>query len=154
MIRIKHIDHLVIRAKDLEEMIAFYCGVVGCTIDKRVDELGLVHLRTGKSMIDLISVDGKLGSMGGAPPDLEGRNLDHLCLRVENFTVEEILAHLQEQGVEASDIYNNYGAEGYGASLYIKDPEGNTIEFKGAPDTQESSSDKSIARLTRTNLMV
>src|SRR5437762_1439480 len=101
MLRIKHIDHLVIRAKDLEEMIGFYCAVVGCTIDKRVDELGLVHLRAGKSMIDLISVEGKLGLMGGAPPEVERRNLDHLCLRVDDFSVETLLAHLEAHNVEA-----------------------------------------------------
>jgi len=131
MIQIKHIDHLVIRARNLEEMISFYCNVVGCSLDKRVDELGLVHLRTGTSMIDLISVDGKLGVMGGAPPEIEGRNMDHLCLRVEDFSGEAILIHLESNGVAASEVYNNYGAEGYGASIYIKDPEGNTIEFKG-----------------------
>jgi glyoxylase I family protein len=131
MIQIKHIDHLVIRARNLEEMVSFYCNVVGCSLDKRVDELGLVHLRTGTSMIDLISVDGKLGVMGGAPPEIEGRNMDHLCLRVEDFSDEAILAHLKSNGVAASEVYNNYGAEGYGASIYIKDPEGNTIEFKG-----------------------
>jgi glyoxylase I family protein len=137
MLRIKHIDHLVIRASDIEEMIGFYCDVVGCTIDKRVDELGLVHLRAGNSMIDLISVDGKLGLMGGAPPDVEGRNMDHLCLRVEDFSVEALLAHLEAQDVEASEVYHNYGAEGYGASIYIKDPEGNTIEFKGPSEAEE-----------------
>ncbi|MBI3653122.1 MAG: VOC family protein [Acidobacteria bacterium] len=134
MIELKHLDHLVIRAKDLEAMIGFYCTVVGCTIDKRVAELGLAHLRAGTSMIDVIAVDGKLGLMGGAPPDKEGRNLDHLCLRVENFSVENVLAHLQACGVEASEVYQNYGAEGYGASIYIKDPEGNTIELKGPAD--------------------
>jgi glyoxylase I family protein len=131
MIRIKHIDHLVIRARNLEEMIDFYCRVAGCSLDKRVDELGLVHLRAGTSMIDLISVDGKLGRMGGAPPALEGHNLDHLCLRVEDFNLEALVAHLVSQGVSPSEVYHNYGAEGYGASIYIKDPEGNTIEFKG-----------------------
>lgn len=137
MIRIKHIDHLVIRARNLEEMIRFYCDVVGCSLDKRVDELGLVHLRTGSSMIDLISVDGKLGMMGGAPPQNEGHNMDHFCLRVEDFSVEVVLAHLESHGVTPSEVYNNYGAEGYGASIYIKDPEGNTIEFKGPAGGQE-----------------
>lgn len=134
MISIKHLDHLVIRARDLEKLVRFYCEVVGCTLDKRVDELGLVHLRAGTSMIDLISVDGKLGLAGGAPPQAEAHNLDHLCLRIEPFNLDELLAHLQQHGVEASDLQHNYGAEGYGPSIYIKDPEGNTIEFKGAAD--------------------
>jgi|ERR1044072_2092576 catechol 2,3-dioxygenase-like lactoylglutathione lyase family enzyme len=133
MIPVKQLDHLVIRARDLDLMVRFYCEVVGCALDKRVDELGLVHLRAGRSMIDLISVDGKLGLMGGAPPQAEGHNLDHLCLKVEPFNLSEILSHLQNQGVDVSELQNNYGAEGYGPSIYIKDPEGNTIEFKGPP---------------------
>jgi catechol 2,3-dioxygenase-like lactoylglutathione lyase family enzyme len=132
MISIKQLDHLVIRARDLEAMVRFYCEVVGCRLDKRVDELGLVHLRAGRSMIDLISVDGKLGLAGGAPPQAEAYNLDHLCLQIEPFNLDELLSHLQSHGVAASDLQHNYGAEGYGPSIYIKDPEGNTIEFKGA----------------------
>lgn len=135
MIEIRQLDHVVIRARDLDAMVQFYCEVVGCALDKRVDHLGLVHLRAGKSMIDLISVDGKLGSLGGAPPQSEGHNMDHLCLRIEPFHLPEIISHLQKYGVEASELQQNYGAEGYGPSIYIKDLEGNTIEFKGASDT-------------------
>jgi glyoxylase I family protein len=131
MIRIKQLDHLVIRARNLEALVDFYCNVIGCSLDQRVDELGLVHLRAGSSMIDLISVDGKLGMMGGAPPAADGHNLDHLCLRLEDFQLDELVAHLRRQGVEPSEPYRNYGAEGYGPSIYFKDPEGNTIEFKG-----------------------
>jgi glyoxylase I family protein len=118
-------------------MVAFYCDVVGCSLDKRVDELGLVHLRAGTSMIDLISVEGRLGLTGGAPPAAFGHNMDHLCLRVEDFHLESLVAHLQAYGVAASDVYQNYGAEGYGASIYIKDPEGNTIEFKGPANGED-----------------
>jgi glyoxylase I family protein len=135
MIQIKQLDHLVIRVRDLEAMVRFYCEVVGCALDKRIDELGLAHLRAGHSMIDLISVDGKLGQMGGMAPQLEGHNMDHLCLRIEPFNLQDLLSHLEKYGVEASDLQHNYGAEGYGPSIYIKDLEGNLIEFKGAPDT-------------------
>lgn len=137
MFEIQQLDHLVIRARDIEMMVQFYCDVVGCAVDKRNEDLGLVHLRAGHSMIDLISVDGKLGLMGGKAPEGEGHNLDHLCLRIEPFDLTSLLAHLQTHGVQASPLYHNYGAEGYGPSLYIKDPEGNMIEFKGPPDPQQ-----------------
>jgi glyoxylase I family protein len=85
MFRIQAIDHVVIRTPDLERMITFYSDVLGCTVEKRRDDIGLVHLRAGSSLIDLVSADGKLGQAGGAAPGVEGRNMAHLCLRIEPF---------------------------------------------------------------------
>ncbi|MFA6958252.1 MAG: VOC family protein [Thermoanaerobaculia bacterium] len=131
--QIQRIDHLVIRVRDADAMIRFYVDVVGCGFDRSVERLGLHHLRAGASMIDLVSSDGELGRAGGAPPGAEGRNLDHLCLRVDPFDVDEIRRHYEMHGVELSPVYENYGAEGTGPSIYLKDPEGNTIELKGPP---------------------
>lgn len=136
MIQIREIDHLVLRVQDLPRMLVFYCDVVGCSIEKRRDDLGLIHLRAGRSMIDFVTVTGKLGLQGGAPPGSEGRNLDHLCLRVEPFDAAALQAHLQAHGVIPSEVSSNFGAEGIGPSIYFTDPEGNTIELKGAPGSQ------------------
>lgn len=133
VIHIREIDHVVIRVIDLEMMIQFYCDALGCSIDKRRDEFGLVHLRAGASLIDMISVEGLLGRKGGAPPGMEGRNMDHLCLRIEPFDIEEIRAHFADFGIEIGGTQNNYGAGGYGPSVYITDPEGNVVELKGPP---------------------
>jgi catechol 2,3-dioxygenase-like lactoylglutathione lyase family enzyme len=132
--RLREIDHLVLRVVDLEGMIRFYCEVLGCAVAWRRDDLGLVHLRAGRSMIDLVPVDGKLGRAGGAPPAREGRNLDHLCLRIEPFDATAIRLHLEAAGVAAGEIRSRYGAEGNGPSIYLTDPEGNTVELKGPPD--------------------
>jgi len=128
---IKAIDHIVIRARNLDRLIEFYRDVLGCTVEKRVDAIGLVHLRAGRSLIDLVSVEGKLGRMGGTPPGSEGLNLDHFCLRIEPFNIEELRHHLKEHGIDAGELHTNFGAEGNGPSIYIKDPEGNVIELKG-----------------------
>ena len=133
MISIREIDHIVLRVVDLERMLAFYCGALGCPVEKRQDEIGLVQLRAGSSLIDLVPLDGKLGQMGGAAPGKEGRNLDHFCLRVEPFDAEAIRAHLAAHGVEAGAVESRYGAEGEGPSIYITDPEGNVVELKGPP---------------------
>ena len=133
MIRIREIDHLVLRVVDLEAMLTFYRDVIGCSIERRQDEIGLVQLRAGRSLIDLVPVDGKLGRMGGAPPAAEGRNVDHFCLRVDPFDADAIRAHLLAAGVEAGDVASRYGAEGEGPSIYVTDPEGNTVELKGPP---------------------
>jgi catechol 2,3-dioxygenase-like lactoylglutathione lyase family enzyme len=133
MFKIRHIDHVVIRVADLEGMVRFYENVLGLSLDKRRDDLGLVHLRAGSCLIDLISVDGKLGQEGGMAPAREGRNLEHLCLRIEPFDFAELAAHFADWGLELGRVYENYGAEGNGPSVYIKDPEGNAIELKGPP---------------------
>jgi catechol 2,3-dioxygenase-like lactoylglutathione lyase family enzyme len=133
MIRIRDIDHIVLRVRDARPMIDFYCDVLGCAVERRQDEIGLIQLRAGRALIDLIPVDGPLGRVGGAPPGGEGRNLDHLCLRVDPFDEAAIRAHLAAHGIKAGETASRYGAEGSGPSIYIADPEGNTVELKGPP---------------------
>lgn len=133
MITIRDIDHLVLRVVDLDAMVEFYSEVLGCRIERRLDDLGLVQLRAGRALIDLVPVAGKLGRAGGAAPGTEGRNLDHFCLRVERFDEPAIRAHLQAAGVRVGEAGSRYGAEGEGPSIYILDPEGNTVELKGPP---------------------
>jgi glyoxylase I family protein len=134
MIRIKGLDHVVIRATNIAEMIEFYCDVLGCTVERKSSpEFGLVQLRAGNSLIDIVSVDGTIGRLGGAAPGKDGRNMDHFCVRLEQFEEEAIRAHLSQFGVHGSDLQTRYGAEGNGPSMYVQDPEGNTVELKGAP---------------------
>ena len=133
MIHIRDIDHVVLRVVDLERMLRFYCDALGCTIERRQDEIGLVQLRAGRSMVDLVPVDGKLGRAGGAAPGKEGRNLDHVCFRVEPFDEAAIRAHLAVHGAAAGPLESRYGAEGEGPSIYLGDPEGNVVELKGPP---------------------
>lgn len=128
---VQRIDHLVLRVRDLARSIRFYGDVLGCDVERRRGHLGLVHLRAGASMIDLVSVDGTLGARGGAPASDEGRNVDHLCLRIEPFDEAALRAHLAAVGITPSPTAINFGAEGDGPSLYVEDPDGNTIELKG-----------------------
>lgn len=133
MIQIQGLDHLVLRVIDLPAMTRFYVDVLGCSVERRQDTIGLVQLRAGSALIDLVPVDGQLGSMGGAAPGKEGRNLDHFCLRVLPFDEAAIRAHLAAHGVQAGDTVPRYGAEGEGPSIYLSDPEGNVVELKGPP---------------------
>ena len=133
MIALRDIDHLVLRVVDLDRMLAFYTGVLGCTLERRQDAIGLVQLRAGRSLVDLVPVDGELGRAGGAAPGAEGRNVDHFCFRVEPFDEAEIRRNLAVAGVAAGPTQLRFGAEGEGPSIYIADPEGNTVELKGPP---------------------
>lgn len=133
MIQIRDIDHIVLRVVNLEGMVRFYTEVLGCGLERTQDEIGLVQLRAGRSLVDLVPVDGKLGRVGGVAPGKEGRNVDHFCFRIEPFDADAISRHLEAHGVAAGDVESRYGAEGEGPSIYLSDPEGNTVELKGPP---------------------
>jgi catechol-2,3-dioxygenase len=131
MFRILCIDHLVLRVKNLPVMQAFYCNVLGCTVEREERELGLTQLRAGDCLIDLVPVDGLLGQKGGAAPGIEGHNLDHFCLTIAPFDDTQIQQHLRVHGVQYGEVLSRYGANGQGPSIYLSDPEGNTVELKG-----------------------
>jgi catechol 2,3-dioxygenase-like lactoylglutathione lyase family enzyme len=137
MIRIREIDHLVLRVRDIDAMRRFYCEVLGAEHVAWRPQFGMSHLRIGRSMLDLITFDGPLGKGGGAAAGREGRNLDHFCFRVEPFDQEAIVAHLKKCGVDVGDIRPRFGAEGNGVSIYLTDPEGNMVELKGPSDGQD-----------------
>jgi catechol 2,3-dioxygenase-like lactoylglutathione lyase family enzyme len=124
------IDHIVLRVAELDRMLAFYCGVLGCAVDKEQPALGLVQLRAGRSLIDLVTLDGALGRKGGAGAGAEGRNLDHFCLTIAPFDEPALRRRLADHGVEVVEAGLRYGAEGEGPSLYVRDPEGNVVELK------------------------
>ena len=129
--RLLGIDHVVIRARDPVAMERFYVEVLGCTIERHQDAIGLVQLRAGAQLIDLVDVAGRLGLMGGGAPGPDGHNMDHLCLRVIDFDVDEIRAHLETHGVTIGDIGERHGSTGEATSLYLSDPEGNGLELRG-----------------------
>ena len=133
-ISLQCLDHVVLRVRDVEAMIAFYCDVVGCEVVRRRPDIGLYHLAAGRAMIDLVPVDGQLGAKGGAAPGVEGRNMDHFCLQVSPFDEAAISAHLAARGIAHEATATRFGAQGDGPSLYVQDPEGNTVELKGPPD--------------------
>lgn len=132
-ISIRRLDHVVLRVRDLEAALRFWRDALGCAVERSSDALGLYQLRAGDSLIDLVPVDGPLGRLGGAAPGAEGRNVDHVALTLAGFDEAAIRAHLDRHGIAPGDVAPRYGAEGTGPSMYVKDPDGNTVELKGPP---------------------
>ena len=130
-IEIRGIDHIVLRVADLARAIGFYCGVLGCREERRIEALGLVQLRAGSGLIDLVDVSGALGRIGGPPPGESARNMDHFALQLASFDEERLRAELAAAGIEAGEVGERYGAQGVGPSLYVRDPDGNVVELKG-----------------------
>lgn len=132
-IELRGLDHVVLRIRNLEASLHFYQGVLGCAIERRVDALGLVQLRAGSSLIDLVPIDSPLGRVGGAGPAETGRNVDHFALALEHFDEQALREHLGSHAIEAGDVAERYGAMGNGPSMYIRDPDDNVVELKGPP---------------------
>jgi catechol-2,3-dioxygenase len=130
-LKVKGLDHLVLRVKDLAAMERFYVEALGLTVERRADQIGMVQLRAGAQLVDLVAADGMLGRQGGAAPGAEGRNLDHFCLNLEDFDLAAVTAHLTAHGVKIGESGRRYGAGGFGVSLYLTDPEGNGLELRG-----------------------
>ena len=124
-LRVKGLDHVVLRVPDMDQAIVFYERVLGLHVERRLPEIGLVQLRAGSAMIDLVP------QKEGEPA---GRNMDHYAVQIESMDVAALSAHLRRHGVDPGEVRRRYGAEGYGSSIYITDPAGNTVELKGPPE--------------------
>ena len=122
---------MVLRTSRLDEMLHFYSTILGCPVERELSpEFGLVQLRAGNSLIDLVVVDSELGRAGGGPPVADGKNMDHFCLQIEARPEEAVFRYLASQGVEAGTFERRYGAQGFGNSIYLRDPEGNIVELR------------------------
>ena len=119
--KVERIDHVVLRVRDLAGMVNFYEQALGFREERRIDTLGLVQMRAGASMFDLIANDAQVTT----------QNMDHLCFRIEPFDRDAIVTRLAPFGISVGETVERYGAEGNGPSVYFRDPEGNEIELKG-----------------------
>lgn len=121
MFTIKAIDHIVLRTNKVKEMLTFYCNILGCKIEKEQPDFGLTQLRVGDNIIDLLQAE--------KTDEPNARNLEHFCLRITPFDYEKLKEYFDNNGIEIKRYGNRYGAQGYGWSFYITDPEGNIIEL-------------------------
>jgi catechol 2,3-dioxygenase-like lactoylglutathione lyase family enzyme len=130
--KITGLDHVVLRVASLERAVKFYGDVLGCPVERELETPRLVQMRAGTSMIDLVPCQE------GEEPTLShmnGRNMDHFAVRIAAMDVPALTAHLARHGIDPGEVRRRYGAEGYGSSIYITDPDGNTVELKGPPET-------------------
>jgi catechol 2,3-dioxygenase-like lactoylglutathione lyase family enzyme len=121
-IRVTGLDHVVLRCRDQARMLRFYTDVLGLVEERRLEAIGLIQLRAGRSLVDLVP---------GAPAGYEGANVDHVCLAIEPVAMDDVVRELAARDVETiGEPMIRYGATGNGPSLYLRDPEGNVVELK------------------------
>ena len=111
-------DHLVLAVADVEKSLAWYCGELGLA------EVNVEEWRAGKApfpsaRIDSTTIIDFFPKKAGAAAADATKNLDHICLVVEPTD----LSPLGETGPR-------FGAQGIGTSVYLDDPDGNTVELR------------------------
>ncbi|MBP0453743.1 MULTISPECIES: VOC family protein [unclassified Kitasatospora] len=120
-VRIKAFDHLVLNVQDVERSLEFYTGPLGLE-PVRVDEW-----RAGKVSFPSVRVNAETIIDLFSRPRGES-NVDHICLTVEPLDWQEVI----DSGVFTvlDGPGPRYGARGTGSSLYVQDPDGNTVELR------------------------
>ncbi len=133
---LKGIDHLLLLVSGMRQALTFYCDVLGCRIESELQEYGMVQLRVGGALIDLVDIDASEGHW--ARPEVNGgRNVDHVCIAVAAYDERQLRNHLADHDVKIIEEGLHGGARGNSLSIYFRDPSGNTIELKGPPPTAE-----------------
>jgi glyoxylase I family protein len=124
------LDHVVLRCRDQDRMLDFYTRVLGLKEERRIVQIGLIQLRAGASMIDLVPA---------AEPRVEsGTNVDHFCLGIQTDDIRSAMNYMRKNFVEVmGEPAARYGARGMGNSIYVRDPEGNVVELKQMPRQEE-----------------
>ena len=136
-VEVSGLDHVVLRVTDIDASLDWYRRVLGCAVERRIERFGLYQLRAGANLIDLVPVASEAGRAGGGAPGRTRRNMEHFAVRLARFDEKKIRAFLKRRGVAAGALARRYGADGHGPSLYVTDPDGNTVELKGPPDADQ-----------------
>jgi catechol 2,3-dioxygenase-like lactoylglutathione lyase family enzyme len=119
--RITGLDHIVLNVVDVERSLAFYGDLLGLA-PVRVDAW-----RRGEAPFPSVRVsDSVIIDLFPAPRG--EANLDHFCLVVEPTDLEAVAASGAFEVVSGPG--RRFGARGDGTSLYVKDPDGNTVELR------------------------
>ncbi|MBV2152756.1 VOC family protein [Kitasatospora sp. SUK 42] len=123
--RVVALDHLVLNVADIERSLDFYAGLLGLEpvqVDEwRAGGVPFPSVRvTPETIIDLVQ-----------RPRQES-NMDHLCLSVEPLDWQEVVDSGAFTVLEGP--VPRYGARGTATSLYVRDPDGNTVELRWYPE--------------------
>ncbi|NYI04631.1 VOC family protein [Allostreptomyces psammosilenae] len=122
--RVTGFDHLVLNTADPERALDFYCGTLGLEpvrVERwRAGEVPFPSVRVSPdTIIDLV------------PRHRGATNVDHFCLVVDPLDWQEVVDSGLLDVVEGPA--ERYGARGAGISLYVRDPDGNTVELRWYP---------------------
>lgn len=140
------LDHVVLKVTDITRSLDFYTRVLGMSLERIIEDVGIYQVRCGRHLIDL-----QVLPAGAALAEGPARGIDHVCVLVAG-PLPPVVAHLQACGVTiAFGPVELYGATGFGTSVYVRDPDGHTLELKSdrAEYPLRTTAAAAMASLTR-----
>ena len=123
MPRVVGLDHIVLNCADVERSLAWYCDELGLE-PVRVDEW-----KRGETFFPSVRVDATT-IIDLFPAERSGTNMDHVCLVIEPTDLAALAASGRFDVVGDGPSDHLFGAQGYATSLYVRDPDGNTVELR------------------------
>jgi catechol 2,3-dioxygenase-like lactoylglutathione lyase family enzyme len=129
-VRVIGFDHVVLNVADVERALAFYCGELGLA-PARVDEW-----RRGAAPFPSARIDeGTIIDLVAAPRT--GENANHICIVVAPTDLDALKASGRFDVVDGPAT--RWGARGDATSLYVRDPDGNTVELRYYGERDDAS---------------
>jgi catechol 2,3-dioxygenase-like lactoylglutathione lyase family enzyme len=120
-LQVQGFDHLVLRCTDVETTLAWYTHVLG------LEPVRVEEWRRGDVIFPSVRVSPTT-IIDLLPGDPSGQRLDHLCLVV---APTDLAAMAAARGLEVLDGPGpRFGAQGDGTSIYVRDPDGLTVELR------------------------
>jgi catechol 2,3-dioxygenase-like lactoylglutathione lyase family enzyme len=125
VVKVTGLDHIVLDVVDVERSLAWYTDVLGLE-PMRVDEW-----RRGEVLFPSVRIDDAT-IIDLLPLEATGENINHFCLVISATDLDELA---RSGGVDVVDgPGTRFGARGDATSLYVRDPDGNTVELRHYPD--------------------
>ena len=122
MIRIDHLDHLVLTVASVEESCAFYARVLGMGVETFAE--GRKALTFGNQKINLHQAGHEFEPKALHPTPGSA----DLCF-ISETPIDDVIAHLRAEGVAVEEWpVRRTGAAGAILSVYFRDPDDNLIE--------------------------
>lgn len=112
-------DHVVINTPNAEPLLAFYCDELG------LEAVRVEEWRRGEVLFPSVRVSPQT-LIDLFPAERTGENMGHICLVIEPTDLDELAARFPD----ASKAEGLFGAQGFASSVYIHDPDGNTVELR------------------------
>jgi catechol 2,3-dioxygenase-like lactoylglutathione lyase family enzyme len=118
---VRELDHLVLNVADAERSLGWYTVLLGLSAERvdewRAGQVPFPSVRVSEGcIIDLFELDRT------------GENVDHLCLAVDRADVDAVAGDARFDVIEGPA--RRWGARGNGWSIYVSDPDGNTVELR------------------------